>query len=74
MATRTQSLETSQPDSLHLVQCNFVLCPVVELGRSRRLMPGRLLACSSRPSFSRKIVMPVARVGSLTAAPLAVVR
>jgi hypothetical protein len=34
---------TSQPDALHLAQCNFVLCPVVELGRSRRLMPGHLL-------------------------------
>jgi hypothetical protein len=34
---------TSQPDALYLAQCNFVLCPVVELGRSRRLMPGHLL-------------------------------
>src|SRR5258707_12257697 len=34
---------TLQPDSLHLAQCNFVLCPVVELGCSRRLMPGHLL-------------------------------
>src|SRR6478736_1793294 len=34
---------TSQPDSLHLTQRNFVLCPVVELGRSRRLMASHLL-------------------------------
>ena len=34
---------TSQPDSLHLTQCNLVLCPVVKFGCSRRLMPGHLL-------------------------------
>ena len=34
---------TSQPDSLHLAQCNFVLGSVVEFGRSRRLMPGHLV-------------------------------
>ena len=27
---RTQQEQTSQPDSLHLTQCNFVLCPIVE--------------------------------------------
>src|SRR5208283_6121372 len=30
-------------DSLHLAQCNLVLCTVIELGRSRRLMSGHLL-------------------------------
>ena len=34
---------TSQPDALHLAQCNFVLCPIVEFSRSRRLMSGHLL-------------------------------
>jgi CRP-like cAMP-binding protein len=34
---------TSQPDSLHLAQCNFVVGSVVEFGCSRRLMPGHLL-------------------------------
>src|SRR5260221_10832481 len=33
---------TLQPDSLHLAQCNLVLCPVVELGCSGRLMAGHL--------------------------------
>ena len=28
----------SQPDSLHLTQCNLVLCPVVKFGCSRRFM------------------------------------
>jgi hypothetical protein len=28
---------------LHLAQCNFVLCPVVKLGCSGRLMSGHLL-------------------------------
>ena len=35
--------QTSQPDALHLTQCNFVLCPIVEFGCSRRLMAGHLL-------------------------------
>jgi len=34
---------TSQPDALYLTQCNLVLCPIVEFGCSRRLMPGHLL-------------------------------
>ena len=34
---------TSQPDALYLTQCNLVLCPVVYVGRSRRLMAGHLL-------------------------------
>jgi hypothetical protein len=34
---------TSQPYSLHLTQCNFVLCPVIEFRCSRRLMAGHLL-------------------------------
>ena len=34
---------TSQPDSLHLAQRNFVLYPVVKLGRSGRLMASHLL-------------------------------
>jgi hypothetical protein len=38
----------SQPDSLHLAQCNLVFCPVAELGCSRRLMSGHLLARRSR--------------------------
>ena len=42
-ATTQHRDRTSQPDSLHLTQCNLVLCPVVELGRSRRLMAGHLL-------------------------------
>ena len=43
-ATRLRALTlTLQPDSLHLTQCNLVLCPVVKFGRSRRLMPGHLL-------------------------------
>src|SRR6476646_5475442 len=33
----------SQPNSLHFAQRYFVLCPVVKLGRSRRLMSGHLL-------------------------------
>jgi hypothetical protein len=33
----------SQPDSLYLTQRNFILCPIVELGRSRRLMASHLL-------------------------------
>jgi hypothetical protein len=33
----------SEPDSLHLAQCNLVLCPIVRFGRSRRLMPSHLL-------------------------------
>jgi hypothetical protein len=33
----------SQPDSLHFTQRNFVLCPIAELGRSRRLMASHLL-------------------------------
>src|SRR3979411_58699 len=33
----------SQSDSLHLTQCNLVLCAVVQFGCSRRLMPGHLL-------------------------------
>src|ERR1700676_4692636 len=37
-------IEPSQPDSLHLAQCNFVLCPVVKFGCSRRLMSGHLLS------------------------------
>src|ERR1700730_6187787 len=35
--------QTSQPDSLHLAQCNLVLCPVVKFGCSRRLMSSHLL-------------------------------
>jgi hypothetical protein len=46
--------QTLQPDSLHLAQRNLVLCPIVELGRSRRLMPGHLLGVLE-PSF----VLPV---------------
>src|SRR5208283_3825667 len=42
-ATTQHRDRTSQPDSLHLTQCNLVLCPVVELGRSRRLVSGQLL-------------------------------
>ena len=38
----------SQSDSLHLTQRNFVLCPVVELGRSGRLMTSHLL-CVLQP-------------------------
>jgi hypothetical protein len=38
----------SQPDSLHLAQCNLVFCPVAELRCSRRLMSGHLLARRSR--------------------------
>jgi hypothetical protein len=34
---------TSQPNSLHLTQCDLVLCPVVEFGCSRRLVSGHLL-------------------------------
>src|SRR5271163_2258429 len=33
----------SQPDALHLTQCNLVLCPVVKFGCSRRLVSGHLL-------------------------------
>jgi hypothetical protein len=33
----------SEPDSLHLTQCNLVLCPVIELRCSLRLMAGHLL-------------------------------
>jgi hypothetical protein len=33
----------SQPDSLYLTQCNFVLRPIVKFGCSRRFMPGHLL-------------------------------
>ena len=40
---------TSQPDSLHLAQCNLVLRPVVELGCSQRLMSSHLL-CVLEPS------------------------
>jgi hypothetical protein len=35
--------QTLQPDSLHLAQRNLVLCPIIELGRSRRLVSGHLL-------------------------------
>jgi hypothetical protein len=35
--------KTSQSDSLHLPQCNLVLCPIVKFGCSRRLMAGHLL-------------------------------
>src|SRR5271167_4547261 len=45
-AVRTTQLgwyRTSQPDSLYLTECNLVLCPVIELGCSRRLMPCHLL-------------------------------
>src|ERR1700719_3702674 len=42
-AAPTHRNRTSQPDALHLAQCNLVLCPVVELGCSRRLMAGHLL-------------------------------
>ena len=35
--------QTLQPDSLHLAQRNFVLRPVVKLGRSGRLMASHLL-------------------------------
>src|ERR1700737_4208474 len=41
--------QVSEPDSLHLTQCNFVLCPVVELCCSRRLMPGHLLGVLKPP-------------------------
>src|SRR5260221_2315952 len=34
---------TSQPDPFYLTQCNLVLCPVIEFGCSRRLMPRHLL-------------------------------
>jgi hypothetical protein len=34
---------TSRSDSLHLTQCNFILCPVVEFGCSRRLVSRNLL-------------------------------
>jgi hypothetical protein len=36
-------IERHRPDSLDLTKRNFVLCPVVELGRSRRLMASHLL-------------------------------
>jgi len=36
-------IRKSQPDSLHLAQCNFVLCPVVKFGCPRSLMAGHLL-------------------------------
>jgi hypothetical protein len=34
----------SEPDSLHLAQCNLVLCPVVELCSAGRFVSGHLLA------------------------------
>ena len=37
------ALQTSPPDLLHFTQRNFVLCPVVEFGRSGRLMSSHLL-------------------------------
>ncbi len=40
---------TLQPDSLHLAQCDLVLCPVVELGCSRRLMASHLLRVLEPP-------------------------
>jgi hypothetical protein len=35
-------VRSSQSDSLHLTQRSFILCPVVELGRSGRLMASHL--------------------------------
>src|ERR1700674_4468850 len=35
--------ELSEPDSLHLAQCNLILCPVVKLCRAWRFMSGHLL-------------------------------
>ena len=44
MRRRTQHRNrTSQSDSLHLPQCNLVLCSVVEFGCSRRLVSRHLL-------------------------------
>jgi hypothetical protein len=44
------------PDSLHLAQRNFVLRPVLELGRSGRLVAGHLLAVlQSSVVFSDKL-------------------
>ena len=43
MGERAMARVCSQSDSLHLAQRNFVLCPVVELGRSGRLMASHLL-------------------------------
>src|SRR5271167_2251071 len=62
MANRSKTTErnrTSQPDVLHLTQCNLVLCAVVELGCSRRLMAGHLLsvlAPGQQAAFSAKKV------------------
>src|SRR5271165_4830200 len=55
-ATTQHRDRTSQPDSLHLTQCNLVLCPVIELGRSRRLMAGHLLGM-----FESSVVLQVNR-------------
>jgi hypothetical protein len=40
---RSLEFKTSQSDSLHLTQCNLVLCPIVKFGCARRLMAGHLL-------------------------------
>jgi hypothetical protein len=32
-----------QPDALHSLECNFILCPVLQLRGSRRLMSRHLL-------------------------------
>ena len=43
VALTQQKNRASQPDALHLAQCNFILCPIVQLRCSRRLMPSHLL-------------------------------
>ena len=47
----------SQPDSLYLAQRNFVLCPVVEFGRSEGLLPQRIRSKSARAVLHRHFVL-----------------
>jgi hypothetical protein len=46
--------EISQPDALHLAQCNLVLCPIVKFGSSRGLVSRHLLGV-----FESSVVLQV---------------
>jgi hypothetical protein len=48
---RSLESKTSQPDSLHLTQCNLVLCSIARLGNHRRIGPCCLLPCSPMRSI-----------------------
>ncbi len=51
----------SQPDSLYLTQCNFVLCSIIKFGCSRRLMAGYLLGVLE-PSVVLQVNSDICRV------------